>query len=321
MRVLFSGVTHLKIYRLIDKIIMLIDIHAKSSHSDDVTLSVEDVLKQAKEAGLHGVAFTEALSSSNCQAAIDAGKAHGIAVFIGVEIPTDKGIVLGYLPEIDSYYLNEEWRELTEYTTPAIEDVIAEFNERGGAVIAARPYDLNIPFNMGDMLFRIDDLAGVEVFNPNCGELQNDFALEAARFLGLPTAGGSDPRDGAKGMGKFATLFLEDLETQSDFVEALRARAFWAIQIGEHKLVNSSLTSDPFAQKKGGSGRDDRGGRGGRGGRDRGGRGGDRGDRGGRGGRDNRERGGGGGGDRRRGRGGSSDRRGRGRGRSRSDNN
>lgn len=229
---------------------MLIDLHAKSNLSPEVNLSIDEVLDKAKSTGLDAVAFTEALSSAQCQHAIEAGKRKGVKVFIGVEMHTDKGIVVGFLPQIDSYYLNEEWRELTDYTTPAIEDVIAEFASRGGAVLATRPYDLDIPYNMGDMIFTVENLCGVEVFNANVGELQNDFALEASRFMGLPTMGGSDPRGEARGLGAFATLFLEDLETQSDFVAALLKKEFWAIQLGDIKLKSTTLASDVYDKRE-----------------------------------------------------------------------
>ena len=242
---------------------MLIDLHAKSSHSDDVTLSVDEVLTRAKEAGIQGVAFTERLSSARCEEAIAAGQRHDMRVFIGVEIPTDYGIVLGFLPEIDAYYIEEQWRELTDYITPPIQDVVDAFTSRGGAVIAARPYDLEIPYNMGDTLFRVQDLSGVEVFNPNVGELQNDLALEAARARGLSTVGGSDPRGAAKGIGTFATLFLEEIRSQGELIEALKSHAFWAVQLDAYDFVLTSLANDVFAQKRG---REERGG-GGRGGR------------------------------------------------------
>ncbi len=220
---------------------MLIDLHAKSSLSEGVKLSVAEVLDRSKEAGLDAVAFTESLSSAQCVDAINLGKEKNIKVFIGIEIPTDKGLILGFLPEVSDYYLNEEWRELTEYTTPAIEEVVEEFTSRGGAVIAARPYDLNIPFNMGDMIFSIPQLSGVEVFNPNVGELQNDFALEASKFLGLPTTAGSDPHDDAKGIGAYATLFLNDVSSQQELVEAIKNKSFWAVRIGGDRLPNTTM--------------------------------------------------------------------------------
>ena len=266
---------------------MLIDLHAKSSFSQDVETTVEAVLQNAKDAGLDAVAFTERLSSANCQSAIEAGERAGVKVFIGLEVPTDKGLLLCFLPEVDDYLIGEQWRELTNFTTPNAEDFIAEIKSRNGAVIAARPYDLEIPYNMGDLIFRLPDLDGVEVFNPRVGTIQNNFALEAASFLGLPTTAGSDASKGStKTIGAFATLFTDDITDQASFVEALKSKNFWAVQIGESKSRATNREPLPERARDSRPRRDDdrRGGdRGGRGG-DRGGRGGDRGGRGGRGG-------------------------------------
>ncbi len=229
---------------------MLIDLHAKSTLSEGVTCSVEDVLRKAQDAGLDAVAFTEELSTASCQNAIAAGERMGIPVFIGVEIPTDRGLLLGFVPKIDDFYLSEEWSALTELTTPAAKDVIELFHLHQGALIAARPYDLDIPYNMGDMLFTLEDLHGVEVYNPRIGEVQNDFALEAANFLGLPTVGGSDPRGAGDAIGDYATYFIDDLEDQASFVQALRNREFWAVQLGKVDSKNSTRSSDPFSRRR-----------------------------------------------------------------------
>ena len=262
---------------------MLIDIHAKSSLSQGVKVSVEDVLTRAKEAGIDAVAFTEQLSSSHCKEAIEAGKAKGIKVFIGVEIPTDKGLLLGFVPDIDTFYTGEEWSALTEWTTPTAADIIELFSSKGGALIAARPYDLDIPFNMGDMLFTLENIHGVEVYNSRLGDIQIDFALEAASFLGLPTTGGSDPKGTGEKIGDYATFFIDDIETQADFVNALRNKEFWAIQLGKVETKKTTRESDPFGnrrERRGGGDRNsggDRSGGGNRGGGNRGGgRGGNR---------------------------------------------
>jgi hypothetical protein len=219
---------------------MLVDIHAKSNHSPDVSASADDVLSRASRAGLDAVAFCDTLASAHAMELVEAGRKHDIKVFVGVEIPTDRGILVGFTPEVDSFLLEEEWRQATELTTPAADYIIEMFNEAGGAVIAARPYDLEIPYNMGDLIFRLDQIHGVEVFNSRVGQLQFDFALEAAQFMGVSTAGGSDPKGNGDAVGSFATFFTSDLKTQAQFVEALRQAEYWAVAIGEHDSKRSS---------------------------------------------------------------------------------
>lgn len=218
---------------------MLIDIHAKTSTSPDVSLSAREVAAKARAAGLDAVAFCETLSTANFQATLDACDAEGITAFIGVEIPTDKGILLAFAPELGEFYRAEEWRQLTELTTPPASEVIGLFNRLGGAVIASRPYDLEIPHNMGDLIFTLDGIHAVEVFNGRVGKLQSDFALEAASFINVPTCGGSDSEDEHE-LGTFATFFSDDVSTQSQFVEALTSREFWAVQLGQPSRQKSS---------------------------------------------------------------------------------
>ncbi len=214
---------------------MLIDLHAKTNLSDGVTLSSRQVLQQARKAGLDGIAVCETLATARCPEILELAKSEfdDLRVFIGVEIPTDRGILLGFTPHIDEFYLNEEWAWLTHRTTPSATAVIDLFDSQNGIVIAARPYDLEIPFNMGDYIFEFDRLGAVEVFNPRVGRIQNNFALEAATFMGVGTTGGSDPSDDASVIGQYATFFEEDISSQRLMVDALRESDYWAVQIGE----------------------------------------------------------------------------------------
>lgn len=213
---------------------MLIDLHAKTDLSEGVSLSARQVLESASAAGLDAIAVSETLNSARCREILELAKSDfpNIKVFIGVEIPTDRGILLGFVPEIGDFYLAEEWRWLAFRTTPSAQAVLDLFDSHNGVVIAARPYDLEIPFNMGDYIFTFDRLGAVEVFNPQVGAIQNNFALEAATFMGLCTVGGSDPRGDASVIGQYATFFDEDITTQAQFVEALKDSEYWAVQIG-----------------------------------------------------------------------------------------
>lgn len=244
---------------------MLVDLHAKSSLSEGVNIDLDEVFAQANDVGLDALAFCERLSTNQARRTLEAANRAGIPAFIGVEIPTDRGILLAFAPEVDDFYFIEEWRQLTEYATPPAHQVIQLFDERGGAVIASRPYDLSIPYNMGDLIFTLDNLHGVEVYNTRVGQIQCDFALEAAQYMGVPTCGGTDPVN-ADSFGQYATFFDHDVETQRQFVNALRDSAFWAVRIGTDGVRKTSRKTS----SRGRNGR--KGGRkGGRGGGRRGG--------------------------------------------------
>ncbi len=221
---------------------MLIDLHAKTHFSEGVSLTPQQVFKQAQKEGLDGVAICDTATTAHAGEILDIAKSEfpDLIVFIGVEIPTARGLLLGFVPYIDDFFLNEEWAWLTHRTTPSAEAVLDLFDEKNGLVIAARPYDLDIPFNMGDYIFQFDRLGAVEVFNPKVGTIQNNFALEAATFMGVGTVGGSDPTDDVSVIGRYATFFQEDIASQRLFVDALRQAEYWAVQLGESTSTKKS---------------------------------------------------------------------------------
>lgn len=211
---------------------MLLDLHGKTSISESVDLPIADVLDKTRRAGFDGIAFCETLSSSYCRYAIEEGDKYELEVFVGVEIPTQRGRLLGFVPEIGDFYLHEQWRRSLSEQTPEASEVIDAFRERGGAVIAAKPFEQDTPYRMGDYLFSMENLTAVEAFNPRVSELGNNLALEAAQAMKLPTTGGSDPGD-SDDLAHCATLFTERLESQADLVKALKKGAYWAVDVDQ----------------------------------------------------------------------------------------
>jgi predicted metal-dependent phosphoesterase TrpH len=211
---------------------MLVDIHAKTSLSDEVDLSVDDVLDTAVDRGLDAVAFCETLSTSYCRRVLEKAEDYDLEVFIGVEIPTDTGNLIGFAPEIDDFYTAEKWRRYTDFAHPTPEAVLEMFDRVDGAVVAARPYDRSSSFVMGDHIFDLERLDAVEVVNSRVAQIHNDFAVEAATYLGLPTVGGSDPSDSTDVVGDYGTFFDVDPTSQGGFVDALRNRDYWAVELG-----------------------------------------------------------------------------------------
>jgi predicted metal-dependent phosphoesterase TrpH len=212
---------------------MLVDLHAKSSISEGTDLSIDAVLDRAAEEGLDGVAFCETLSTTYCDEVLERASNHEVDVFIGVEIPTDTGLLLGFVPSIDNFYRAEFWRRYTDTMRPSPEAIIDLFEEHDGAVVAARPYDRTASFVMGDHIFELEGLNGVEVLNSRVSRTHNDFAVEAAAYMGASTVGGSDPTDSADAIGSSATYFDGDVSSQSQLVEALHQEEFWAVELSE----------------------------------------------------------------------------------------
>jgi predicted metal-dependent phosphoesterase TrpH len=212
---------------------MLVDLHAKSSISEGTDLSIDAVLDRAADEGLDGVAFCETLSTTYCDEVLERASNHEVDVFIGVEIPTDTGILLGFVPSIDNFYRAEFWRRYTDTMRPSPEAIIDLFEEHNGAVVAARPYDRSASFVMGDHIFELEGLHGVEVLNSRVSRTHNDFAVEAAAYMGASTVGGSDPTNSVDVIGSSATYFDGNVTSQSQLVEALHQEDFWAVELSE----------------------------------------------------------------------------------------
>lgn len=212
---------------------MLVDLHAKSSLSDDVDLTVDDVLASAASNGYDAIAFCETLSTMYADRVLERAETAEVDVFVGLEIPTDTGVLLGFGPEIDEFYSAEKWRRYTDFGVPTPEALVALFNDIGGAVIASRPYDRETDFVMGDHIFELDGLDAVEVVNSRVDRVHNDFAVEAATYMGLPTVGGSDPRGSENVVGDYGTFFNGSFSDQREFVEALKGENYWAVELDE----------------------------------------------------------------------------------------
>ena len=101
---------------------MLVDIHAKSSLSDEVDLTIDEVLEASQSNGFDAVAFCETRSTAYAERVLDKGEDYDIEVFIGVEIPTDTGLLLGFAPEVDEFYRAESWRRYTDLMMPTPHD-------------------------------------------------------------------------------------------------------------------------------------------------------------------------------------------------------
>lgn len=210
---------------------MLVDLHAQTVKAGARGSDPAKVIEAARGVGLDGVAFVDRLHSSHAAEVLAAGKAADFPVFVGVEIPAALGRFLCFAPEVDPFYTREEWRQLMALPmAPTAARIAQLFDDLGGAVVVAQPYERENGIRLGDSLVFCDGLAGVEALTPVHSRVDCLLAVEAGIKMGLPLAGGSA---GSHEVGRFATLFSGDLATQADLVEALRAGNFWAVQLGE----------------------------------------------------------------------------------------
>ena len=160
----------------------------------------------------------------------------GITVVRGLEVDTDMGHVLVF--GMHSYVGGMH----------RVRDLRKAVDRVGGFMVSAHPFRNlfnNPPYNL-NLLFKdpgghpktvaeaarhplfglVDD---IEVANGSNTERENLFGLEVARRLGLGGTGGSDAHS-THGLGKCSTMFDGDVKSESDFIEALRAKAYTPAQ-------------------------------------------------------------------------------------------
>lgn len=267
---------------------MLVDLHVHSNLTPGCRLDPTLALEKAEAVGLDGICFTDRNTFKAAAAAHELRKTTDLAVFAGAEIATDHGLYLVFFANPEA---QPEPAELFGAPTAAglwsARHVVDTVRARGGAVIAAHPYDRNVERPAGDYVFTLRGLTAIEGYAGTRKSNVNELAIEAADHLSLPVVGGSGALDGYDQVGTAATLFRDPVRTEAELVAALRGGSVWAVAIGkppkflgdELALRDRERDRDERRDDRGGERDDRRGGHRRRGGRGRpggGGRGGRR---------------------------------------------
>jgi predicted metal-dependent phosphoesterase TrpH len=150
------------------------DCHIHSNHSHDSLMRPGRILKQAKKAGLTGVAITDHDTIRGSLEARKLEKEIGVTVIPGAEILTGSGDIIGLL-------VNEEIR------SRRWDEVIDEIREQGGVSVLPHPYRSHP--NVLELAKAVDL---IEVWNARSTVEQNERALQLAGRLQKPGMYGSD---------------------------------------------------------------------------------------------------------------------------------
>ncbi len=208
----------------------IVDLHIHTIvGSLDSDVSPKRLAETAKAAGLTGVALTEHMSQWLPDEADHLRLESGLFVFNGREWSTDMGhiIVLG---------LDRELRGLSR-----ARDLRRACQANGAFMILCHPFryfpgpsnflfggrrdahDLPPEVLAEHPLFDLVD--AIEVLNGGCIERENALAQDVARLLGKPGVAGSDAHMPME-VGRYATVFEKELESEEDMLAELRAGRF-----------------------------------------------------------------------------------------------
>lgn len=197
----------------------VIDLHTHSFPASPCSsLTVDDLIKKAKQIGLSGLCLTDHNHVWDPETVADLGQKYDFLVLRGNEITTDQGdmIVFGLEEEIKGIIRLEELREAV---LKADGFIICAHPFRGFLTFGAGKLGLTPEKAMERPLFRLVD--AVEVMNGKVTEKENDLAKKVAAGLDLPITGGSDAHE-ISAVGTFATWFPEVIQDEKGLVEALR---------------------------------------------------------------------------------------------------
>lgn len=188
---------------------MLFDMHIHSQeYSDDSAVSINGILKAAKDIGLSGVCITDHNSTGFSAQAEELSRKVGIEIIVGMEYSCVEGHLLIFgVP----------------FMAPGktLLNALLEVKKFDGIVIAAHPFRWDSPL-MGDAIAPFAQmLDGVEAFNGSATSEENLRAHSFAVENNLLKFGGSDAHHVSR-VGRFATDIVGSIHSDDDFVRAIQ---------------------------------------------------------------------------------------------------
>lgn len=200
----------------------LIDLHVRPLRTDAGDLDALHIAEQARDRGLDGVAvlaLDEPLSTLD-----DAAAATGVQLFVGVELPTERGLLLCYPRAADDWFRGAGWRTLAKTDGAYASDaVVKAFSERGGAVVAMPAADVEPAAGVHGLLVAESTL--------------DEQAVAVAQTARLACVGGSGAVVDGEHFGSVATVFASPPTGQEALVDGLRSGRAWPVEIGTPELA------------------------------------------------------------------------------------
>ncbi|CAK7007591.1 MAG: hypothetical protein DELT_00306 [Desulfovibrio sp.] len=188
---------------------MFIDLHTHEElFSPCSYMSLEKAVETARALGLNGICITDHNSMRIAVIAEKFLQECAFPVFIGVEMTTHEGDIVAF------------GLESLPQETPMAQEFVDFVNAQNGFCFAAHPYSRYRP-SLGDGLFSLRGLHGVEVANGGNMKEDDEKAFRACKRLGLTPVGGSDAH-APEEIGRYATWLPKSVTTVHDLVTTLK---------------------------------------------------------------------------------------------------
>jgi hypothetical protein len=215
---------------------LIIDIHTHSSHTTGCNLSISQLADQIKKTGLDGFCITDTNSLAGIDEAASVAKAANTLILVGLEAQTDCGYFLVFVPEPKKIPDLSQWLGLEDETPIEYSNLVKAVKSENGIIIAACPFDRNIPNSPRDSIVRLEGIGAVEVLCGTQSLQANELAEELAAGSGLPGVGGSNTRQDTDEIGKIATLVRGNIKSEADLIEKINSFDVWPVSIGKPQI-------------------------------------------------------------------------------------
>jgi hypothetical protein len=213
----------------------LFDLHIHTTKgSADSSLSPEDLILEAERLGLRGLCITEHSGPWDRHEFERFASRHNVVLVRAMEADTDLGHMLAF--GIDRY----------QSGFYKAEELCRAAKQVGGFVVTAHPFRGVLGRHMRERPYlyrsRSDDLPkepeealdhpvfklanAMEVANGGTDDRENAFAMSVAGLLKMSVTGGSDAHS-VHGLGKFVTVFRDEIKSEAEFLKALHSGTFY----------------------------------------------------------------------------------------------
>jgi predicted metal-dependent phosphoesterase TrpH len=208
---------------------MRIDLHIHTlPRSPCSQLELAELLQEANRLKLDGICLTEHQVVWTPEETAKLAEDGGIKVFRGNEFTTNQGDIL-------VFGFDEDIKDLL-----TIQQLHDEVKKADGFMIAAHPFRGFKTFGIGQLQMTVEQACqrkmfefvdAIEIGNGKLADDENDMARKVAEKLGLPGTGGSDAHR-VDEVGRWVTVFENDIRTEQELLEELRAGRFTAAKEG-----------------------------------------------------------------------------------------
>lgn len=207
------------------------DLHTHTTYSSDSVITPEELVQRARRLDIDIVCITDHnIFEESIGIEILNIKNKKPLIIRGVELATDNG-------ELLIYGLKKNfWKEIISdmRVLPSAKEVISAVKGFNGVCIWAHPFRKHNVLHYNVDYKRFKDVFIIESLNGHNNEAENNMAYDYAKENNFKVTGGSDAHSVSQ-IGRNLTLFKDAIQTEEEFLQALKSSEYKPITFEEFK--------------------------------------------------------------------------------------